>query len=183
MVVQEGINSCKAVPITSYGLKGVAKRGVIKAYHVIAYTEAQAPPANPNELPRGDERPMQSTPIRIEANVDWKLDEVSRMNLADPIKVEHYTVVKPVGRVHPESIEHLQRQYRIVSEMQLTRMPSSLMWTPSIPAILRTPDACASKTEAVREILRHVGWNEPAIRAVEMEFGGLSLGPADMGGR
>lgn len=176
-MVQEGATFCKAVPITSYGMKGVAKKGVVKQYHAIVHTSETAPLPQANEAPnlaRG-EMPMQSHPIHIRARSGWLLDKMMRVNLADPIKVEHYVVVRDVGSVHQSSIDALRQQYQAVSNLQLSPIGSSAI---HIPAALRNPAGLSNKTKAVREILRRLDWTEESIREAEMELGAMSVGAA-----
>lgn len=64
----------------------------------------------------------------------------------------------------------LLRQYRLVAVQQLHQPSSDAVRTINLPANPQTPDALASKTEAVREILRHLSWTDADIEQVESEM-------------
>lgn len=119
IVISEDNNYCRVLPITRYGQRGVAKPGVVKANHAIVFTTDEAPGPAPGEVPSqlSKELPMQRYAIRIEAHATsgWQLDDLSRLNFADPQKIEHYTKVQDVGFVHAESMGPLQWQYMAVT--------------------------------------------------------------------
>ncbi|KAK5170648.1 uncharacterized protein LTR77_005237 [Saxophila tyrrhenica] len=118
VVVKEGQLSCIAVPVTSYGGKGVAKRGVKKSDHTIIHCGKKAPLPAADELPNPAlrEAGMQPDPIRVDPDLsDKKLDEKSRVDFAKPSVIHHNVKVKSFGMVNRASLRHLHAQYRNVA--------------------------------------------------------------------
>ena len=112
VVIRAGSNYCSAIPIVSYGSRGVGKDRVTKSEHAIIFTGAQAPRAMDHERPARDEDGMRSKPIRvIPDDPIEKLDPVSRLNFAQVHTIQHNIKVKPFGTVHPKSVEALQSQF------------------------------------------------------------------------
>jgi hypothetical protein len=122
VVVREGGISCHALPITTYGGLGVAKRSVVKADHVIVYSSQVAPSPTLNERPRRSESGMRPVPIRVERDsISSALDPMSRLNLGGLTLVQHNVKVQSFGKVSETSIRDLRQQFNIV-------------WGPHIPA-------------------------------------------------
>ncbi|KAL3471927.1 hypothetical protein BJX99DRAFT_236430 [Aspergillus californicus] len=85
--------------ISTYGRKGVAKRGVVASQHAIVYKEGKMPYA------RHDEPQMTKEPLEIWPNShDEPLDGMSRLNYGKIYTVEHNVKVLPIGKVSPDSM-------------------------------------------------------------------------------
>jgi hypothetical protein len=122
VVVREGGTFCHALPITTYGGLGVAKRGVVKADHGIVYSSRVAPSPTLNERPRRGESGMRPVPIRVERDsISSALDPMSRLNLGGLTLVQHNVKVQSFGKVSGTSIKDLRQQFENV-------------WGPHIPA-------------------------------------------------
>ncbi|KAK0941940.1 hypothetical protein LTR29_006513 [Friedmanniomyces endolithicus] len=112
VVVRAGAAYCTALPFLTYGGMGVAKPGVVKSEHAIIYSGRQPLATRPEELPRRGEMPMQAQPIRLILDERTaKLDSMSRINCARVHTIEHNVKVKPLGMVHPASMEALIVQF------------------------------------------------------------------------
>ncbi|KAK0319784.1 hypothetical protein LTR82_009119 [Friedmanniomyces endolithicus] len=112
VVVRAGAAYCTALPILTYGGMGVAKPGVVTSEHAIIYSGHQSLATRPEELPRRGELPMQAQPIRLVLDERPKrLDPMSRINCARVHTIEHNVKVKPLGMVHPASLEALTTQF------------------------------------------------------------------------
>ncbi|KAK1817240.1 hypothetical protein LTR12_008330 [Friedmanniomyces endolithicus] len=147
VVVRAGAAYCTALPILTYGGMGVAKPGVVKSEHAIIYSGHQSLATRPEELPRRGELPMQAQPIRLVLDERPKrLDPMSRINCARVHTIEHNVKVKPLGMVHPASLEALTTQFFAV-------------WLPPAPLVSRqgvvttkaaTPQAAAASTTSAK---------------------------------
>lgn len=135
IVVRSHTQSCLVVPITSYGMQGVSKDKVKKSDHCIVYTGRIAPQPQHFEAAQRGEQPMQPFPIRIDPDeLDGKLDDMSRIDFSRPRTVEHYSVVKNFGKVHPDSLHALVTQFqnvmdpsRALQHTATSRRPVSLL--------------------------------------------------------
>jgi len=115
IVVREGPNFCIAVPVTSYSGQGVAKNGVRKSDHAIVYSGSIPPKATREERPtRRSRDALQSQPISLDLEGDQKLDDMSRVNLAQSHTIHHYVKVKNVGNVSQKSMADLVSQFKYV---------------------------------------------------------------------
>jgi hypothetical protein len=115
VVVREGKTHCHAVPIRSYGGRGVASHGAIKSDHAIIYTSSTAPPAKWDEHPRPGESGMRSIPIQVDADSSAEhLHEMSRIDLGDIMRIEHDAMVGRYGMVGKQSMPDLLRAFRAV---------------------------------------------------------------------
>ncbi|KAK5719526.1 hypothetical protein LTR15_008050 [Elasticomyces elasticus] len=111
--------SCTALPVLTYGGRGVSKTGVIKADHGIVYTTPEAPEPRQDERPQRGETCMLSQPIRVVLHDTInKLDPMSRINFGDPCTVSYDTEVQPLGMVHSMSMVALTYQFRHVCEQR-----------------------------------------------------------------
>ncbi|KAK5146958.1 hypothetical protein LTR32_001528 [Rachicladosporium monterosium] len=147
VVVRAGAAYCTALPILTYGGMGVAKPGVVKSEHAIIYSGHQPLATRPEELPRRGELPMQAQPIRLVLDERPKrLDPMSRINCARVHTIEHNVKVKPLGMVHPASLEALTTQFFAV-------------WLPPAPLVSQqgvvttkaaTPQAAAALTTSAK---------------------------------
>ena len=106
VVVRDCSNYCTALPITTYGGQGVAKRGVNKSEHCVVYTGKTAPQVHSSEAPQRGEEGLQAESIRVvtDSRID-ALDPMSRLDLGKPYTIEHNVKVKPLGMVHEKSID------------------------------------------------------------------------------
>ncbi|KAK6432905.1 hypothetical protein LTR95_010918, partial [Oleoguttula sp. CCFEE 5521] len=122
--------SCRAVPITTYRGIGVGKKGVVKAHHCIVHTTEIPPDRTAAEAPDTlrNEAPMQPFPIRVDpdAAAGWRLSAMSRLNLAEERKVEHYCHVKNLGKINPASKQHFETQVQKVRELRFSIISASI---------------------------------------------------------
>jgi hypothetical protein len=115
VVVREGNGSCTALPISTYGGRGVAKAGVNKAEHVIIYTGNTPPQPQKSESPRRGEKGMGLAPIRVDPeSPEDQLDPMARLDLAAVHTVRHDIKAKPVGIVNSGSKADLLHNFRTV---------------------------------------------------------------------
>ena len=112
VVIREGDKYCSALPITSYGHRGVGKPGVNKSEHSIIYTTKHPPDPLPTELPVRGEDGMRPNPIRVDTDdpID-KLDSLSRIDYGKVHTIQHNIKVKPFGKVNPKSMFALTNQF------------------------------------------------------------------------
>ena len=115
IVVNPGVKSCVAVPITTNSGQGAAKEGERKSDYCIVHSGAIVPPLGPREGPAfAGDASMQSQAIRIDMDEKVKLDPMSRINLAEPQTIQHYYKVKSIGKVNPKSMAALRYQFKLV---------------------------------------------------------------------
>jgi hypothetical protein len=111
VVVREQVDCCYAVPILTYGGKGVAKKGVVKCDHAMVFNGQDLPFPSHNELPGHGESPMRNIPIRVLLdNPSERLDPMSRINLREGHQIHHNFKIKAIGRVHKDSMKDLMHQ-------------------------------------------------------------------------
>ncbi|KAL8732764.1 MAG: hypothetical protein Q9166_002545 [cf. Caloplaca sp. 2 TL-2023] len=107
--VKEHYSLC--LPITTYGGRGVAKKGVDAALHAIIHTSAHPPALLENEPC------MTNQPIKVVAkSPEEKLAPASRLNLGKTHTVEWDTKVKEVGRVDKDSLLTLLYSWKMAME-------------------------------------------------------------------
>lgn len=112
VVVREGDNYCSALPITSYGHRGVGKPGVNKSEHSIIYTTKAPPDPLPGELPTRGENGMRPQAIRVDTDDPAeKLDHHSRLDYGKVHTIQHNIKVKAFGKVNPKSMYALINQF------------------------------------------------------------------------
>lgn len=115
VVVRAKDTYCSAVPISTYGGRGVAKPGVNKSEHVIVYSGNQPPAATAAELPGPSETGMRNRPIRVVKDaIHNELDLMSRIDLGKVYTIEYNVKVKAFGVVHQDSMVPLDSQFRNV---------------------------------------------------------------------
>jgi hypothetical protein len=115
VVIREGSNYCHALPINTYGGRGVSRPGVVKSEHVIIHSSPSAPRPQQAELPGQGEAGMQPVPIRVDLDVSsTALNPMSRVNLGGVTMVQHNIRVQSFGKVCEASIRDLQRQFEDV---------------------------------------------------------------------
>ncbi|KAK4623991.1 hypothetical protein CLAFUW4_05682 [Fulvia fulva] len=114
VVVRASANYCSALPIATYGSQGVGKPGVKKSEHAIIHTGRDAPSPQASEAPaRGaGESPMRSMPIRVVPDDPRELlDPLSRIDFGKIHTVQHNIKARPMGMVHPSSMNALTSQF------------------------------------------------------------------------
>ncbi|TKA44657.1 hypothetical protein B0A54_04607 [Friedmanniomyces endolithicus] len=122
VIIREGRDFCTALPVVTYGARGVSKFGVTKFEHGIIYTGSAVPEPLPAERPNRGERAMNATAIRVTPDAQgMKLDEMSRIDYAKVHTIEHNLKVAAVGVVHPASMEALITQFRSVWDQAIDR--------------------------------------------------------------
>ncbi|KAK1067316.1 hypothetical protein LTR12_008785 [Friedmanniomyces endolithicus] len=125
VIIREGRDFCTALPVVTYGARGVSKFGVTKFEHGIIYTGSAVPEPLPAERPVRGERAMSATAIRVTPDAQgMRLDEMSRIDYAKVHTIEHNLKVAAVGVVHPASMEALITQFRSVWLDQATDRPN-----------------------------------------------------------
>jgi hypothetical protein len=115
VVIQEGETYCYALPISTYGGRGVAQQGVTKSDHVIIFTTTNAPSSTASEAPQRGEAGMRPVPIRVESSSPTNaLDPMSRLDLGCVTLVQHNHQVQPFGNVCDRSVSDLKQQFENV---------------------------------------------------------------------
>ncbi|KAF2722887.1 hypothetical protein K431DRAFT_221009, partial [Polychaeton citri CBS 116435] len=108
VVIRQQSGYCSALPITTYGRRGVSKPGVIKSEHAIIHTGSQAPEPLNAELPHRGEAGMRSRAIRVDPDErDTKLDLLSRLDFGKITTIQHNLKVKSFGKVNRASMDAL----------------------------------------------------------------------------
>ncbi|MCJ1388259.1 hypothetical protein MMC18_001104 [Xylographa bjoerkii] len=93
--------------ISTHGGQATLKKGLDQRKHTIVYSSNQPP----SKLP-GEKR-LNKDPIRINiVNMEEKLDDLSRVNLAKTYPVEHNVKVKKVGMVRLEDLKKLKAYWK-----------------------------------------------------------------------
>jgi hypothetical protein len=109
IVVDERHGSCLAVPISTYGGKGLAKfhnQSPLVNKHAVIYDEKKNPCVRRTE-PRSDKRA-----IAVKCDPGQTLDEMSRVDMHKFKAVEHNVRFLRIGRVSAGSMEHFKRYFR-----------------------------------------------------------------------
>jgi hypothetical protein len=103
-------------PIQTYGSKGVAKDGVVKGHHAIAFTGADVSTPDQSEQPNEGEAGM-LPPIRVEATWAERLSPKSRINFRAPYTVQHNVKVFEFGNVHTDYRRRLKENWKRMSSL------------------------------------------------------------------
>lgn len=112
VVIRESHNYCSALPITTYGERGVGKPHVKKSEHAIIHTGRTAPDPLPSEEPSRGEEGMRPDAIRVEPDDrEDKLDPRSRLDFGKVHTIQHNIKVKSYGKVHDRSLQALTDQF------------------------------------------------------------------------
>ena len=149
VVIREGKNYCSALPILSYGKRGVSKLGVNKSEHTIVHTGKESPPALPAEKPHRDEQGMRSPAIRVTPdNTIDKLDPLSRLHFARVHTIEQNIKVMSFGMVHEKSRASLLHHFRDVWTDTMDGPQSA----PSKNSALGTTQATATQASVARQV-------------------------------
>ncbi|KAH7062214.1 hypothetical protein B0J12DRAFT_230109 [Macrophomina phaseolina] len=102
VVVKEGRGFCYACPVSTYGGRGVGKRGLDPQTHAIIYTIGTQPSYV------GGEVALEKSPIPIiPAENTAPLTTASRINFAIHHPIQHNVKVKDLGIVHPNVVPTL----------------------------------------------------------------------------
>ncbi|KAF9640771.1 hypothetical protein BFW01_g12577 [Lasiodiplodia theobromae] len=121
VVIREGQDCCTCLPIQTYNKQGVAKPGVIKPEHSVAYTVDTYPYVPDWEDPRREMlSPIPIIPIDPAQN---KMHPMSRLNYAKVYTVEHNVKTLDFGYVPPDMVANLQQNFLTV--LQGPPSPSS----------------------------------------------------------
>src|ERR1700742_4681395 len=99
-------------PIVTYNRQGVAKPGVVRGHHAIAYTSSSEPRPERNEdLPsRGGTHMLPGIRI-VPNNRRMKLDKMSRIDFSRIYTIDHNVKVNHFGTVHASHLGRLQSQW------------------------------------------------------------------------
>jgi hypothetical protein len=162
VVIRTGHHYCLALPVTTYGFQGVAKRGVVKADHAIIYTGRTVPPITPAEYPLPHEAGMRLYPIRVDPDVpETKLDPMSRIDFAKAHPIDTRTKVKSFGKVNNASMGALVSQWQAVMMGNIATM-RWLQPVPEAPVANRDPVSREAQCQAF-QTLSAVGWSSSQI--------------------
>lgn len=170
VVVKARDHNCIAVAITTYNNVGTAKRGIKKCDHAIIHTGKDAPKPTAAEQPIHGDRGMQLHPIRVDADErDTKLDPMSRVDFGGPHTIRHTFKVKSFGKVHRDSMVHLETQFWAVHRPDL--ILKGCEHQSAMPLKLSTSKAALElKTQNAYNVLIAQGW--PDDQAMEVLRGG-----------
>lgn len=173
VVIREGHTYCSALPITTYGGRGVGKRGVKKSEHAIIHTSRRPPAPMAEELPsRRDPSIMRPRAIRVDVDLPVdKLDAASRLNLGAVTTVQHNVKVRPYGMVNQASRQDLISQFTRVWNSQQNAAPIEAQAGPSTrqPALATGPLDPARIKEAIRLLVAN-GRSPEDARAIVLEM-------------
>jgi serine/threonine protein kinase len=113
IVVKVGDWSCTALPVTSYGGRGVRSPGTRAADHGVIYTGDSEPIA----LDKVTGHRLQPFAVRIKPDdLSKKLDSMSRIDYAKPQNIPHHSKVRNIGSAaSPDDVRHLLQQFRDVT--------------------------------------------------------------------
>lgn len=90
----------------------MAKKGINKKHHAIAYTTRKEPAPQENEKPRtADEKPMLPGIRVVPKKKQFKLDPMSRIDFSRIYTVEHNVKVFDFGNVHEDHMQRLIAQW------------------------------------------------------------------------
>jgi len=124
VVVRRGATYCTALPILTYGGKGVGKCGVTKSDHAIIYTGSAVPRPQASESPGRGEMPMRPVAILVDPDSpDSALDPMSRIDFRAVHTVQYNIKAKALGLVNSRSLASLETMFRNVLELPLPVQP------------------------------------------------------------
>ncbi|GAB7326383.1 hypothetical protein MBLNU13_g10412t2 [Cladosporium sp. NU13] len=140
-----------ALPITTYGGRGVAAPGVIRSHHCIIFSSAHAPRPTVQEEPIGGTDSMRQPPIRVDLdNPIHRLDHMCRVHLMGATPISNHERIMEIGRVSKESEGDLMCHFRNTWRRDLPRLPSTMPTPrppPPTPSSSRQPAARAAEEE------------------------------------
>ncbi|KAF2768344.1 hypothetical protein EJ03DRAFT_121715 [Teratosphaeria nubilosa] len=172
VIIQESRNDGRfsALPIiTGFhngAPRGVAKPGLIRENYSVIYTGRIAPNPTPEEAPRplsggGAEPGMLPNPIRVDTYAPTDaLDPMSRLNYGSPHTFDRNINIRWFGRVHPDSMQHLIYQHRLVASRDAASGQQDARNTAA--RTISRQDPGSSNTAARRESRQDPGPNSSA---------------------
>ena len=108
VVVRELHGACWAIPICTYGKRGVEKRGFDHTDiqgHAVIYMTGKSP-YTPSTEPK-----MSKNPIQVDPAGDQELERMSRVNFTKVHTVEHEVKVLNIGRVSQRSMPDFEKYW------------------------------------------------------------------------
>jgi len=118
VVIRPGRDSCAALPISTYGGKGVGKKGITKSDHAIIYT-GNLPQLLPSENPGREEDPIQPVAIRVDPDDRQNvLDPTSRLDIRGVRTIQYNVKAKALGKVNDRSLPDLDTLFRNVLDLR-----------------------------------------------------------------
>jgi len=106
---------CIALPIKTYGGRGVSAPGIMKSHHCIIYSSPQPPVPLDRERPVSNEDGMRAPPIRVvlddPTNLADRLDPASRVHLMGAKAIEDQDRTRDFGRVSQRSESALRHHF------------------------------------------------------------------------
>jgi hypothetical protein len=100
-------------PISTYDGQGVAKKGLVKRYHAIAYTGQNEPSPEKNERPRKGEQGMLPS-IRIERESKSELPSLSRINFSTLHHIQHDVKIHRFGKITEKNQDLFRQSFNTV---------------------------------------------------------------------
>lgn len=140
-----------ALPITTYGGRGVAAPGVIKSHHCIIFSIVDATEPTPEEEAARGTDGMRRPPIRVNLySPTDSLDPMQRVHLMGPTPISNHERIMEIGRVRKESEVDLLRHFYNTwgRNRNLPRLPMSTMSPPRPPP----PMSSSSRQPAARVV-------------------------------
>lgn len=106
---------CIALPIKTYGGRGVSAPGITKSHHCIIYSSSEPPMPLDRERTVRDEDGMRAPPIRVllddPTNLADRLDHASRVHLMGAKAIEDQDRTRDFGRVSRRSESALRHHF------------------------------------------------------------------------
>lgn len=146
-----------ALPITTYGGRGVAAPGVIKSHHCIIFSSTYPPEPTAQEEPARGTDGMRRPPIRVNLyNPMDSLDCMSRVHLKGPTPISNHERIMEIGRVSTESKVDLMCHFWNVwgRGRDLPRLPTSRMPLPRPPLPRPPPPRPSSSRQSAARVVQ-----------------------------
>ena len=130
-----------ALPIRTYGGRGVAAPGVIKSHHCIIFSSRSAPEPTVQEQATRATDSMRRPPIRVDLdNPTDSLDPMSRVHLKRATRISNCERIREIGRVSKQSevylLNHFSNAQRDNQSLPETTTPATPL---SRPPLSRPP--------------------------------------------
>jgi hypothetical protein len=183
VVIREGSNYCSALPIATYGKRGVGKPGVNKSEHAIIYSGKRAPEPLDSEAAARGENGMRPEAIRVDLDdKNDKLDPRSRLDFGKVHTIQHNIKVRYFGQVHKNSMRALINQFgnvwhaspkAVVAQAEVIPGPSSSKGNTARadPSTRRESGSSGQRSQALRSGVASMpeaqGTSTKASKAVE----------------
>nr|OQO30905.1 hypothetical protein B0A51_03188 [Rachicladosporium sp. CCFEE 5018] len=166
VVVREGAGYCSAVPINTYGGRGVEKAGVTKSEHAIIYTGKTIPTPRLAEMSKRGEAGMLPQPIRVDPDKpEDRLDPMSRIDFGKVHTVVHNIKAQSFGQVNRQSMDSLVHQFQEVWQHQ---SPTSRGTTGSTAAV--SAQGAEESARVALHKLKARGYTQQEARALLLQF-------------